>query len=299
MNRRFRYGGFTIVEAILVTAVVAMTAVLAICIVIPLRQKSSYSAPQLKDSTQVRGIHQALIVFAQNNNDRYPLPSLLDKNDATVADKGAAKDTTANIFSILIFGGQASAEMFINPAEANGNIKVDDHYDFEKPKAAVSPSTALWDPAFSADFTKGESANNSYAHILPSGARLEKQWINAGGATDPIVGDRGPEVKSITYDKNGVPTPTFVLGKDSITNLIHGARNTWEGNMAFNDNHVEFLQSVAPDTLFYTTKGGVKRRDTLFYDEPDEDDLDKRLNRFLGIFTKAGPDPGSFTSIWD
>ncbi len=298
MNRRFGYAGFTLAELIATIVVVILVGTCLIGIFWPAHGRGG-SSRQLRDSTQVRGIHQALVVFAQSNNDRYPLPSVYDKDDATVADKGTAKDTTANIFSILIFSGQVSAEMFINPAEANGAIKVHDTYEFDNPKAAVTPSKALWDPAFAVDFTNKRTGNNSYAHILPSGARLEKQWTNSCGAADPIVGDRGPEVKSISYDKKGVPTPTFVLGTNSITNLIHGARSTWEGNMAFNDNHVEFLMSVAPDSLAYTTKDGVNRRDVLFHDESDEGDAEKRLNRFLGIFTKAGPDPGSFTSIWD
>lgn len=54
---------------------------------------------QIKDATQIRGIHQG--IWAQNNADKYPLPSEVDKSDMTVADRGKLKDTTSNIMSLL------------------------------------------------------------------------------------------------------------------------------------------------------------------------------------------------------
>jgi hypothetical protein len=293
-----RYGGFTSTELIAVLVVIAV-ATLFVGILISARGGRCRGTRQLKDSTQVRGIQQALVVFAQNNADRYPLPSLLDKDGATIAGDAAAKDTTANIFSILLFQGMVAPEMFINPAEANGHMKVADQYEFDNPTHAVTPTKALWDPTFSTDFTNGRTANNSYAHILPSGVRLEKKWMNSFGSTDPVVGNRGPEVKSVTYDATGKAKPNLVLGDQSITFLIHGKRNAWEGNIAFNDNHVEFLQSIAPDALTYTTKDGKKRGDVIFYDEPDDAGGADAINRYLGIFTKAGPTPKDFTAIWD
>ncbi|MBY0262375.1 MAG: hypothetical protein K2Q20_08525, partial [Phycisphaerales bacterium] len=48
----------------------------------------SGSSPQLKDSTQVRGVVQSLMVWASNNNGRYPIPSELDLEGRTVAEPG-------------------------------------------------------------------------------------------------------------------------------------------------------------------------------------------------------------------
>ncbi len=99
---------------------------------------------------------QSLIVWASNNNGSYPLPSQLDVANMTVAEKGRAKDTTANILSLLIFNGHISTEMCICPDEANKRIANFEDYEYSNPKKAVKPQEAMWDPAFSTDFTKGK-----------------------------------------------------------------------------------------------------------------------------------------------
>jgi hypothetical protein len=83
------------------------------------------------------------------------------------------------------------------------------------------------------------------------------------------------------------------VDKNSLTFLIHGSRTKWEGNIGYNDNHVNFETTLDAGAT-YTGAGGKKRPDLLFLDEPDFPD-----NNFLGIFTTAGPERKDFTSIWD
>ncbi|MBX3404223.1 MAG: hypothetical protein KF699_12510 [Phycisphaeraceae bacterium] len=263
----------------------------------------------MRDSIQLRGISQSLIIWANGNNGNYPLPSQIDTADFTVAESGRAKDTTANIFSILIFNGNISPEICISPAESSPSIARDEDFEYSNPKAAASPMNALWDPAFSADFTSAKGGNFSYGHLQPSGTRGDPAalhaarvpagrlsvWRDTFSTTEAIIANRGPEISAVAADY----TPTL-KNKSSNTFLIHGGRNSWEGNVAYNDGHVAFETTLKPlspggAAMSYTTASGP-RLDTIFFDEPDDVN---QSNIFLGIFITAGEKPGEFKGIWD
>lgn len=285
--------GLTVVEVIVIVAVVLI--LVAMLLSWSGRPRRNY-ARHLKDQTQVRGIVQAMQLWASNNGDQYPLPSLVDKDNATVADIGAAKDTTANIYSILIYNGCIPTEMCVSPAESNGKIEVYGKYALEKPPTAVNPEKALWDPSFNADFTGEKPSHLSYANMQPFGPRA-KRWMSTFAATDAQVGNRGPEIKEIQRRRSSF-TPIPVLN-DSNTFLIHGGRTTWEGNIGYADGHTRFETSMIGDDPkvwpHYEGKAG-RTPDCLFFDEPDDVNAN---NVFMSIFTKAGPDAKDWKAIWD
>lgn len=259
------------------------------------------AARQLKDSTQVRGIVQGMVTWAQNNGGDYPLPSKLDTQNFSVADRGTIKDNTANIYSLMVFNGTVSTEIFVSPVEKNPNIKVYEKYEFDQPRKAAKPAMAIWDPAFSVDFTDGRTGAASYAHLQPSGGRA-KNWGNTSNASCTLLGMRGPEVSKVTQHEDGSVTPVFANSK-SMTFGAFDDDASWSGNMAFNDNHVSFLErTLAPgkrivrDGATYTDNDGKKWPDLWNYDEPDDP---KSVNNFLGIFTRAGGKPADFKAIWD
>lgn len=291
MKRGVFRGGFALIELLVIVAVVLIAGVV---LLLPSIGRTGCGNRQLRDWTQVRGLHQGMVTWAQSHHDRFPLPSVLDPGNLTVKEMGTEKDHTANILSPLIFNGTISTELLINPAEASGKIRLKDDYEFENPKAAVNPAKALWDPSLRVDFTSEQGGNNSYAHLLPSGARL-KLWTNTNslGPAQAVLGNRGPEIASVKQNRDGTVAPKLV-NPDTITFLIHGSRKAWEGNVAFQDNHVEFLSSLKRGS--YVDSKGVKREDVLFFDEPDDP---TGLNALLGIFTKAGGTPREFTAIWD
>ena len=293
MKRRNCRRGFTLLEALVVLAVVLVGLVIVGAFVLNVNRRPAATHFNMKDSSQVRGVMQAMTLWAQNNGGTYPLPSLLDVNDATVPEQGAAKNTSANIYSMLIWHGLATVDLLASPVE-QGNVKKYKGYELSNPQAAVDPSRAQWDPAFRADFTGTEPGGVSYAHMLPGGARAAT-WANTFRATEVLISNRGPLVNGVTYNANG-SIASVDADKNSVTYRFYTPDDTWTGNIGYNDNHVKFEQSMSPEEVSYLTGSRAVRADVIFYDEPVDPG---GMNAFLSIFVTAGETREAFRAIWD
>ncbi|HYD00098.1 MAG TPA: type II secretion system protein [Phycisphaerales bacterium] len=286
---------YTLAELLVALFVIALLVFVLLPALVPCRNGSSR---QIKCGTQVRNIIQAMTIFAQGNRDSYPLPSILDANNAAVsAADPREKDTTNNILSILVFNSSISPELLCSPAETNSSIKVFADYQAASPKAAVRPADALWDPSLRCDFTTGDG-HVSCATLMPSGdctpgvksrGRLA-MWGNTFNATEAVVANRGPLVAGL--DRNGEP----IHNRNSNTMAIHGGRTTWEGNVGYNDNHVNFETCMNPGEITYRSADGKRKVGTFYYDEPDDA---AAVNAYLGIWVRAGSLPQQFKGIHD
>lgn len=272
---------FTLIELLVVIAIIA----LLIGILLPALAQARIRARALRDSTQVRGIAQSMVVWAQNNQDDYPLPSKVDRQNSTLANPGAGseskKDITRHIMSMLVFNGSISTELLYNPAEANGLIQAAQTYEYDTPVGAADPAQAIWDPKFRAtplDAAIGGQAANapgscSYAHNPPFGKRRAR-WSNSFSTTEATIGNRAGIFTLGTGTNPSTPVSGSDFGDRSITMLIHGSRQRWEGNIAFNDGHVEFVDRPDPSNVTFSfiglQAGQRTLPDNLFVNENDQ-----------------------------
>jgi prepilin-type N-terminal cleavage/methylation domain-containing protein/prepilin-type processing-associated H-X9-DG protein len=295
---------FTLIELLVVIAIIA----LLVGILLPALGKARQSARQLKDSTQVRGIVQAMVIHAQNNNSQYPLPSKLDPQGITIGGgtqnpaNAFKSDTIGQVLSVLIYNGNISTELCVSPAEANtGQVQRYDGYQFSRP---CNNDNTLWDPTFhgtpsddTVTCAGGQASGNgignqSYASLVFFGRRQAK-WSDTFSTTEAVFGNRGPEYAandSANYPATGRWQLTAgVLGTGSNTLLIHGGRTTWEGNIAYNDGHVAFETKPTPDGVTYNSTTALPgstsktKPDNLFVNESDEQGGDTGTSVGLGI----------------
>lgn len=288
--------GFTIYEVFIVLVVI----IILMAILLPtICGNGNRRYPRsLKCGTQVRGVVQSMVIWAQNNQGNYPLPSMLDKDDATLKIPAASKDTTGNMMSLLIYTGGISPELLVSPAEQSGVIVRQPSYQYSKPELAANPEKALWDPAFrgtpadvirttgggASPATPGSVGHNSYAPVVAVGAR-KAMWTDSYSATEAVFGNRGPTFVQSDFAPGQANWKLLdgPLGTGSITLLIHGGRTTWEGNIGYNDGHVNFETQANPDTLTYwldDKKPHTNQSDNLFVSETDEFNGDTKPGEF-------------------
>jgi prepilin-type N-terminal cleavage/methylation domain-containing protein len=272
MNKKQR--GFTLVELLVVISIIA----LLIGLLLPALSKVRKSAQELRCLTNVRGIHQGLVNWAQGDDESYPVPSDLDRRDATevTAPGQPSKNRTGNIWSVLIYQEVLTPEVFISPAEIDPDIRQPvltsdrqtSEYNYQLPQQAEQPDKALYDPQFRGSKLDPHEVNvpgiyghNSYAHIPVAGASRENWSTVTSLGNIAILGNRGPVY--VSEGGGGSPaqprpaerwrlaqgSPSGSVGENSQTLLIHGSRNSWKGNVSYNDGSGRTESEPNPGSL--------------------------------------------------
>jgi prepilin-type N-terminal cleavage/methylation domain-containing protein len=263
--------GFTLVELLVVMAIIA----LLIGLLLPALAKARAQAQLTKDQAQVKEIHQSWIVFSRELDGNLPTPGLIDRlpdpNIGETPGRGPedlTMNTTPNLYSVCIMRHYFTPQMCFSPTEPSGRVIYKDDYKFtyydplgantDCQSSDLSPD-CYWDPTFKAELLS--QSNTSYAHMPIAGERKKRHWKDTMDSRFAMIGTRGVEDGSL--DEN--------IYYRSVTLEFHGGSKEWVGNVAFNDNHTERLDTFFPEGLNYRI-GGVSTPDNIFKDDTGDED---------------------------
>jgi hypothetical protein len=218
-----------------------------------------FNEKTIKDATQVRAVHQSWLTYAKEFQGLFPIPGLVNRlpveGMGNVPGRGAediTQNTTASLHSMMVMSNYYTADDLISPVERNPKVvRVCAEYNYEVYNIT---DDVYWDPNFKADLAK--ISHVSFAHMPLVGERKAKQWRDTMDARFGVAGNRGP--------KDGTMDP------DSVTCGPHG---NWAGNIVFQDNHTEFLDS----TIWKRDNGGEKIADNLFANDGKDGRIDMLL----------------------
>ena len=295
--------GFTLVELLVVMAIIA----LLIGLLLPALAKARAQAQLTKDQAQVKEIHQSWIVFSRELDGALPTPGLIDRLPTDVGNglqdipgrgpEDLEMNTTPNLYSVCIMRHYFTPQMCFSPTEPSGRVIYKDDYNFtyydplgqsSLCQASDLQPDCYWDPTFKAELLV--QSNTSYAHMPIAGERKKRHWRDTMDSRFAMIGTRGVEDGSLVAE-------TYYT---SVTLEFHGGSKEWVGNVAFNDNHTERLDTFFPEGLTYQITQGDQvetNADNIFKDDTGDQnggvDPDGGFDIWLVIYTSIHRDPNN------
>ncbi|MEM1108802.1 MAG: prepilin-type N-terminal cleavage/methylation domain-containing protein [Planctomycetota bacterium] len=236
MNKR---GGFTLIELLVVISIIA----LLIGILLPALGGARKTARQLRNSTQVRGIHQGMVAWAQENSSsvtRY-FPGILSNGNNFTQEPGSQ----AVVGTVDTYG-------HIDKSTASTRAAIMLNDDFFPPEYLIAPGDPEKEVAELGPGNTVTTDNISYGMLdlvftsadANGDAARRQEWGATLNTSAIVIGDRNANIDtSLTFAQRRDPANVF-----SIWNEEPGE---WEGTLGRNDNSVAYTKDAyQPNTKY-------------------------------------------------
>ncbi len=248
---RCRTRAFSQIDALMLTGVAAGVLIFLFFLLAPALGRNRGHSNFMKNSSQLRGIHQSMVIFAQNNNTYLPgfdtsgniLPSN-SKEFSLVPGNALTGASMAARYYILLNGSFVAGDLLINPQDVLSKWS----------SSAFMPTTDQF----------------SYA-ALRIGMGLQSTDIGRHTARAAEWRDNANSQAILISDRNTASTATSNAVR-SVWSTSTGTAADWKGTVLWGDNHAEFLNATNArlGTLSLNTKygGTINSDDFLFGESP-------------------------------